>query len=403
MKRPGRCGRQHRSNGFRRLFDHCTFIVMNPRHNTALGTTLIAVACLATCGTRASSQDLSLRGRLSADARHVCSGGERTVGGAIRYLPQLQIAQVFGPGRLLDLEISTDAFVAAATHEDPEVDATLYRLKLRLGTQRTETRLGLQQLNFGPAYLLRPLRWFDILDPRDPLMLTDGVYALSVKYTAQSNASLWLWSLYGNDEPKGAELFPSVSDEPELGGRVQIPVPRGETAFTYHRRWVAGPSPFVGSYREQRFGFDGRWDTLIGFWIEATLTESESAAVPFDWSRLTTLGADYTLPLGNGVHVLFESMGAAASEEPLEGGVDSWLSGLMLGYSPGYRDRLTAIAFQDWDADEYTIHATWERSWDNFALSVSAFRQPDSISQDGLERSRVFSGNGAQFVVTYNH
>ena len=48
---------------------------------------------------------------------------------------------------------------------------------LRLSTSRFEARVGLQKINFGSATLFRPLMWFDSLDPRDPLQITDGVYA----------------------------------------------------------------------------------------------------------------------------------------------------------------------------------------------------------------------------------
>jgi len=53
---------------------------------------------------------------------------------------------------------------------------------IRLSTKQFELRAGLQKINFGSATLLRPLMWFDKIDPRDPLQLTDGVYALLARY-----------------------------------------------------------------------------------------------------------------------------------------------------------------------------------------------------------------------------
>ena len=57
-----------------------------------------------------------------------------------------------------------------------------YRLWLRYSTSHLEIRAGLQKINFGSSNILRPLMWFDKMDFRDPLMLTDGVYALLGRY-----------------------------------------------------------------------------------------------------------------------------------------------------------------------------------------------------------------------------
>ena len=35
---------------------------------------------------------------------------------------------------------------------------------------------------------------------------------------------------------EGGKLFRSNKNIPEFGGRIQIPVPRGEAAFSYHHR-----------------------------------------------------------------------------------------------------------------------------------------------------------------------
>lgn len=347
--------------------------------------------------------ETSLRGQLSADAGAARYEGEWTMNGSLRYMPQLIVSHTLGPGREVDLEATAYLSGSAGSEEDPETDLTLHRLKLRLATQRTETRLGLQQINFGSAYLLRPLQWFDILDPRDPLMYTEGVYSLSAKYTGGSNASLWLWSLYGNDDTKGIDIYPSVKDEPEFGGRAQVPVPRGEMALTYHWRTVAGPAPLIGDYEEHRLGLDGRWDVTIGLWFEAAVTRSMSDAIPLEWSRLATIGADYTVPLGNGIHVLVESMVVSASEEPLDWSGDSWVSALMIGYSTGYRDRLTMIVYQDWDADEWTVHAAWERSWDHIIMNVSVYRFPKSVSTGGFRETLACADPGARVMLILNH
>ena len=84
--------------------------------------------------------------------------------------------------------------------------------------------------------MLRPLMWFDKIDPRDPLQLTDGVWGLLARYYFLNNANIWLWGLYGNEKPKTWEIGKTNQHYPEFGGRFQSPVPKGEAAVSYHFR-----------------------------------------------------------------------------------------------------------------------------------------------------------------------
>jgi hypothetical protein len=61
-------------------------------------------------------------------------------------------------------------------------DIKPYRLWARYSTSQLEIRAGLQKINFGSANILRPLMWFDQMDPRDPLQLTDGVWGILGRY-----------------------------------------------------------------------------------------------------------------------------------------------------------------------------------------------------------------------------
>ena len=365
---------------------------------------IIAASIALASNARCADLEASLRGQLSSIARLIRSNGSWDGDGTLRYVPQLTLAIPLGPGRVIDLEVAANSFGQAETNGESDADLELYRLKLRLATQRTETRLGLQQLNFGPAYVLRPLRWFDVLDPRDPLMLTDGVYALGFKYTSRSNASIWLWGLYGNDEPKGYETAPSADDKAELGGRFQVPVPAGEMAVTMHRRMVAGAAPLLDDYEERRFAMDGRWDAGIAFWIEAAFTQTLNGSLPYEWNTMATIGADYTFPIGSGIHVLTESMAIAASKDPFEWDQHSWISALSVGYSIGYMDRSSAIATYSWEDDAYSIYADWTRSWDRLAFHLAVFRYPEASPLGSLHISASpYSVSGAQITVVFNH
>jgi hypothetical protein len=343
----------------------------------------------------------SFQGQASGWHMEAKDQGDRYYHLGLRYIPQLSLAQLLKGDRFLDLEISLNGFAALGSSDDADDSALeLYRLKLRLATEQTETRLGLQKLNFGPAFLLRPLMWFDRLDPRDPLGLTDGVYALRFKYVALNNASLWLWGLYGNDEAKGLEILPTVEDKPEFGGRWQYPLLHGELAFTFHTRRADASPMSAGTFREVRLALDGRWDIEIGLWFESVLQQQESDHLPFQWTKLMMLGTDYTLPLGNGLHILGEHMATISSENPMGWDDDVHISAFSLNYPLGYFDNLSAIGTCSWDEPEYYQYLAWQRTWDNWILNLSLFRYPKSSAH---QREASARGYGGQMLVIFNH
>ncbi len=126
-----------------------------------------------------------------------------------------------------------------------------YRLWARYTRRQFEFRLGLQKIDFGAATLLRPLQWFNEIDPRDPLQLTNGVYGALARYYFLNNTSVWLWGLYGNERTRGFDALPTNKRIPEYGGRVQLPTPRGEIALSYHHR-TATTQPLPGTELVER-------------------------------------------------------------------------------------------------------------------------------------------------------
>lgn len=323
----------------------------------------------------------------------------------LRYIPEVDIKQPINDDSFMDAEISLNGYVATSgndVHED--YDLELYRAKLRFATTQTETRVGLQKINFGPARLLRPLRWFDRLDPTDPLQLTDGVYALRFKYVALNNANLWLWVLYGNEDPKGYEMLPTASGNPELGGRLQYPVPRGELAATAHSRNVDGSESNVPDYSENRFAVDGRWDIGIGLWFETVFQHQETTLSSYDWTKMITIGMDYTLGLGNGLYVVLEHMTTAISEEVLGWDEDGNISAVSLNYPIGIMDNITAIGYYSWDQKGYYQYLRWLRTYDTLALSLSLSYYPEITGNEyGLNQGINKGGYGAGFMIIFNH
>lgn len=214
------------------------------------------------------AQDLfRYKGQLSAYT-HLNSVNEFPWWNGIRYIPQLNVNIPVGESRLIDFEASANIFGNAGTANLNQWESNgrikPYRLWARYSGNQFEVRAGLQKINFGSATIMRPLMWFDQLDPRDPLQLTDGVWALLGRYYFLNNANIWLWMLYGNNDLKGWEQLVTHRSYPEIGGRMQYPVGSGEAALSYHYRVVSDRIP------EHRFGFDARFDYEVGIWIEAS-------------------------------------------------------------------------------------------------------------------------------------
>jgi len=334
----------------------------------------------------------------------------------LRYIPELSFAKQLWE----TYEISAEAAVKAQwfsryeegwdrVEKDTEVDS--YRLWVRFASSQYEVRAGLQKINFGSATLLRPLMWFDSIDPRDPLQLTDGVNGVLGRYYFLNNANIWLWGLYGNDDLKGWERLPSYDREIEFGGRVQMPVPEGEMGLSYHHRRVnpEGTSfgvqyPAQGKFSEQRIGLDGKWDVGVGLWLEGTVTRQDLDVPEPRYQKLLTVGTDYTFDIGNGPHLLLEQFVGVETKNLFGSGDSQSISALLADYPLSFLDTVSAIVYYDWEIDDWSGFLTWRRSYDRWQIHLSAFRNPDrtSIAQDATTGSS-FSGNGVQLMLVFNN
>jgi hypothetical protein len=332
-----------------------------------------------------------------------------------RFIPEFSLSQPLTGSLTLDAELSMNGFGVARFRslEDIGTEGEIkpYRFWLRLSTSRFEARLGLQKINFGSASLLRPLMWFDSLDPRDPLQLTDGVDALLVRYYFQNNANVWVWGLYGNDSLKGWESVATAQKTAEYGGRIQLPVSAGELALTYHRRRIdlgseleIPPSFPGGRVAESRVGLDGKWDLGIGLWFETTLTHQETAVLPQPWQRAFSLGADTTFGLGNGLNVLAEHLRLEPGEKAFGPGEATDFSALLLRYPASVFVDLTALFYYDWKEKQLYRFLSWQRTYDRWRFHIIAFWSPEaSLIYRAQPGANAFSGKGIQLMVTFNY
>ena len=327
----------------------------------------------------------------------------------LRYIPDATLR--YGA---FDAEASVNGFAGADVRVDSsDFEALLkpHRLWARFTTARFDVRAGLQKINFGSALLLRPLQWFDRIDPRDPLGLTDGVYAALARYYFQNNANVWGWGLLGNDSTKGWELLPTEPEKPEFGGRVQTPVPRGEVAASYHYRQacfdgIAIPEA-ARHYFEHRVGLDGKWDLGVGFSLEGVVMSNQATEgegwVPLlpRWQRMAEAGIDYTFGLGNGIGLVVEHMVLDTTSELLASGPMAAVSAAMASYPLGLVDNLRGIVFFDWSSHKPYTYLSWQRTLDDWVVNLAAFWNPDNPV--GLAGGSGAAGKGVQLTVMFNH
>ncbi len=333
---------------------------------------------------------------------------------SLRYLPELMIdARIKGQTDFTFVGSANLTATAARTVADEwltDSNADLYRLWARLASPRLEFRVGLQKISFGSATLLRPLQWFDQLDPRDPLQITDGVEAGLFRYTALNNTNLSLWLLYGNDEVRGWDVVPSDPNEVEFGGRLQFPLFKGELGLSYHHRdlepsaLLPAPLPESTTPPEHRVGLDGKWDVGVGLWFEGAVIERDTDLLPYRYRHMLTVGADYTFDLGTGLTALGEHFRLQESSDLFGSGEMVQITALSMSYRTSIIDQLTLIASREWEGDESSFFFEWRRTWNRWRLHLIGFSAPEGGAfLGGPPTDALYSGNGLQVVVVFNH
>ncbi len=358
------------------------------------------------------SDSLLFRGQLSAWA-HYNPSNEMPLWLGGRYIPELDYTVYLPENRLIDFELSTNIYGNAAIRLSDSAYSNgkikPYRAWVRYSTEQLEIRAGLQKINFGSASILRPLMWFDQIDPRDPLQLTDGVWGILGRYYFLNNANIWLWGLYGNKNLKGWETMKTNTKNPEFGGRFQLPVPRGETGLSYHYRMVDSRDidsliPAFAKIPENRIGIDMRFDLIIGCWAEASWSRKSKNMGIFTNQEFINLGADYTFGIGNGLYTVFEQLIVSSDEKALVFENTISFSLLSVSYPIGLFDNLSAIVYYDWTNKKAYNFLNWQKQFDNLTLYVMGYWNPKdyNIPSQSTEQT-LFAGKGVQLMLVYNH
>ena len=332
-----------------------------------------------------------------------------------RYIPQLNVEFDYSKNQLIDFEASANAYLNGSLEFFDSADYNSkikpYRLWIRYSNPQFELRAGLQKINFGSATILRPLMWFDQMDPRDPLQLTDGVYGLLARYYFLNNANVWLWLLYGNENVKGWEYIPANKNRPEFGGRLQYPVFTGELAISYHNREVEysqldtlNPMHLLENSEENKIGIDGKWDIGIGLWFETVFKYQDVPKDFIPWQQQFNVGLDYTFGIGNGLSLITEFLWAGASDQAFYFKDGISFSAITLNYPIGLFDNVTGIIYYNWKDNDWYRFINWQRTYDRISLYLMLFWNPEAFNiYQNLEQTNLFAGKGIQFMFVFNH
>lgn len=332
-----------------------------------------------------------------------------------RYIPSLSVSDSLKNGHLLYAEISVntwgDLMFAGNRSDSANVNISAYRFWVRYSGKRFELRLGLQKINFGSAAILRPLMWFDRIDYRDPLQLTDGVWAALCRYYFKGNANIWLWMVYGDNKVKGWETVPSLNRSLEYGGRFQVPVPKGEMGLSFHHREADYSSfyfslPHTGQthYPENKIGLDGKWDLGPGLWYEYVLKHNDPGnGVLGEWETYFNLGLDYTFKVGNGPGLTTEYFRYNNKKSWNGANNANNFSTLALTYPFGLMNRVTGVVYYNWSQHEWFRFVNLERDYDYWSFYLMLFWNPESFYLYSTSTDRnLLSGKGIQFMAVVN-
>lgn len=369
---------------------------MLPRLSLLLLTGIL-LACL--------GQPLQAQDQISAKNRFTAQG---TVFGSpelpdadleLIWKPELFGEYYASPAFRLSGELSMDkrlSLLFEGEDSAQDLEFKLYRAWAAASFRNTELKGGLQHIRMGVAQILRPLRWFDRLEPNSLLQETEGVQALTLTHFFP-NPDLRFWLLPGSGKTKGVELLPTREDSWELGGRIGVLSPLGETGLSYHRRSVLAPLSSQG-VREHRIGLDQRVDGCLGAWLEGALSilEQSIQTSVYPTKQLSaTLGADYTLGLGNGLYLLLEHNLQAQGSNAVTL-KDAELQGaLLLSYPLGLLDALYLLTSYSYTRQSGLGTLSWRRTYDLWSWDLS-------LSLDSCYPAQISHAPALSLTINYD-
>jgi hypothetical protein len=277
------------------------------------------------------------------------------------------------------------------------------RLWLSVGTAQTQARIGLQRINFGSAQILRPLQWFDTLDPTDKLEQTEGVQALLLSRYELNNANFWLWAIRGDGKQRGEMPTATKEGTLELGGRMQFPFSNGEFALSFTRMPITTING-QDSGLAGRLGFDTKLDFRFGLWLEGYLSLIEKYPHPdtlFEGHTISklqapvTLGVDYTWSVGNGIYTLGEAQLWAETGSPVRSLNRKYVTyAFTANYPLNILDSFLYYGIMRDDGAVSSQNFIWRRKYDRLSWDLAVF-------WDAGKLHKTYNSRGIKALISY--
>ena len=316
--------------------------------------------------------------------------GQSAYESSLGYIPTLSLSRNLSDLSFIDFEwayrldraYSADSLIL--NHEKN------HRLWIRYSSEKLEARLGVQKIVFGPSQILRTLSWFDTIDLKDPTNQTDGVDAFRIKWFPSNSISIWSWAIQNEQ------------DTLSFGGRAEVSSSFGEFGFTFHSDPSKTPQKLgqlglVVSEPHRRFAFDIRHDGFVGSWLETALITSENSEI-----KMLTVGADYTLPISNGILIMTESM-FIKNEDTDNQTFTAFMAMLPLGMVHS----VLFITQFDFNENRNYSYFRWSATFDKYSLNLLLSQSPKRVEYDSpesyLPNTVAGFGSGIQFMFIYNH
>ncbi len=244
-----------------------------------------------------------------------------------------------------------------------------YRFWVRFSNEKIEARLGLQKITFGPAQILRNVSWFDNIDLTDPTNQIKGVKAFRLKWFPSNIISLWSWSIFNKP------------DSLSFGFRSELSHNSGEWGITYHANQL------------NNIGLDYRYDGYFGLWSENSLLLSENKK-----QIISTLGLDYTIPIGNGLYLMIEFMSV---QQPKIIKSKENYAALLTNMPIGMIHQISIISQINIKENRYYNFFQWSSTYENISLNYIFSLNPKRKDYLPIEVPNVLENFGSTFQIMF--
>jgi hypothetical protein len=340
-----------------------------------------------------SAQIIATKGQfvLSGLTSNDIPDGSSSIESTIGYIPTFSMMKLLSNNQSMDMEWAYQLDRVYSGDSLLHNNGSHHRYWVRYSSEKLEARLGLQKIAFGPSFVLRSLSWFDTIDLKDPTGQTDGVEAFRLRWVPSNSLSLLSWAI-NNDQ-----------DTLSYGSRAEVSNSLGEWGLTYHQ----DPSrslqtigqigiPVFGSHN--RLAIDYRYDGFIGFWNESTLIRSNRSEI-----IMATVGADYTLPIANGILIMAEylSISNKIDSDELSQSYTAFMATIPLGMV----HQFMFISQFDLEESHSYNYLRWSSTYDHYSLNFVLSISPKRAEYLPIIMPNTLAGfgTGFQFMFIYDH